>query len=76
MTDRGLPQRRITGFFLDEHGDWVARLECGHTRHVRHRPPWQVRPWTQTEAGRASRLGRRLGCARCAQERSREAGVS
>ena len=25
--------------------DWVAELECGHTQHVRHDPPWTNRPW-------------------------------
>ncbi|PYU03922.1 MAG: hypothetical protein DMG34_11865 [Acidobacteria bacterium] len=32
-------ERKILGFHQDEHRDWVADLECGHTRHVRHNPP-------------------------------------
>ena len=39
--------RRIAGFHQDELGDWVAELDCGHTQHVRHNPPWQLRPWPQ-----------------------------
>jgi hypothetical protein len=49
--------RRITGFRQDEHGDFIAVLECGHTQHVRHRPPWQIREWVTTEAGRNQKLG-------------------
>ena len=49
--------RRITGFHQDEHGDWVAELECGHQQHMRHQPPWQLRPWVMTAAGRASFIG-------------------
>ncbi len=37
-------ERRITGFRQDEHGDWVAELECGHLQHVRHHPLWTNRP--------------------------------
>ena len=47
-----LIQRRIVGYHQDQLGDWVAELECGHGQHVRHDPPWQVREWVTTEAGR------------------------
>lgn len=60
-------KRRITGFLQDELGDWVARLECGHTQHVRHDPPWTNRPWVTTVAGRQSRLGEVLECKLCGQ---------
>ena len=33
----------IVGFHKDEEDDWVADLACGHTQHVRHNPPWQLR---------------------------------
>jgi hypothetical protein len=59
------PDRRIVGFHQDEEGHWVAELECGHTQHVRHSPPWQVRLWVLTEAGRAGRLGTVLPCRLC-----------
>lgn len=57
--------RKITGFHLDEEGDWVADLVCGHGQHVRHDPPWQVREWVTTPEGRASRIGVELDCLHC-----------
>jgi len=64
--------RHIVRFHQDEVGDWVADLECGHTQHVRHDPPWQQRPWVITEAGRAEHVGTTLLCVLCAQERLRQ----
>jgi hypothetical protein len=58
-------KRAITGFHKDEKDDWVAELECGHTQHVRHDPPWQLRPWVVTEEGRKLRLGTYLNCKEC-----------
>lgn len=55
----------IVGYHQDSEGHWVARLACGHQQHVRHDPPWIQRPWVVTEAGRASVLGRLLGCRKC-----------
>lgn len=57
--------RRIAGFHQDEHQDWVAELECRHNQHVRHQPPFQLRPWVVTAAGRQSRLGIELECRKC-----------
>jgi hypothetical protein len=57
--------RRIVGFHQDENRDWVADLECGHRQHVRHDPPFQMRPWVITEEGRRSRLGIELACKKC-----------
>jgi len=57
--------RHITGFHRDDKGDWVAELDCLHTQHVRHRPPFQERPWVLTEAGRAEHLGSELECPLC-----------
>jgi hypothetical protein len=70
------PERRITGFHLDEQEDWVAELECGHGQHVRHRPPWINRPWVTTPEGRASRLGETLRCKKCADIDAREPAKS
>jgi len=56
---------RIVDFHIDDAGDWVADLECGHSQHVRHNPPWFQRPWVTTPGGRASMLGHRLWCKRC-----------
>lgn len=61
-----MAERRIIGFWQDEEQDWIADLECGHSQHVRHTPPWQVRPWVLTPEGRAGRLGTRLSCRACA----------
>jgi hypothetical protein len=60
--------RKIVAFHQDEHGDWVADLACGHTRHVRHRPPWELRPWVITGQGRQQKLGSTLDCKKCAEE--------
>ena len=57
--------RTITGFRLDDLRDWVADLDCGHAQHVRHRPPFVIRPWVVSGAGRASMLGTALDCVRC-----------
>jgi len=65
-------ERRITGFHQDDEGDWVAELECGHTQHVRHDPPWQVRDWVMTEQGRAGRVGTGLECGTCRSALSAE----
>jgi hypothetical protein len=58
-------ERTIADFHQDEHGDWVADLDCGHTRHVRHNPPWILRPWVLTEEGRAQFIGQKLNCVKC-----------
>ena len=63
---------KIVGFHQDEEHHWVADLECGHTQHVRHDPPWQVRTWVTTPEGRASRLGTELECVKCVQEEQEE----
>jgi tellurite methyltransferase len=57
--------RQIVGFHEDSLGDWVAELSCFHARHVRHRPPFDLRPWVVTSSGRASRVGSTLECVYC-----------
>jgi tellurite methyltransferase len=57
--------RSIIGFSLDAEGDWVAELSCGHRQHIRHKPPWQVRPWLLSEEGRREHLGATLVCVNC-----------
>jgi Protein of unknown function (DUF3565) len=66
MIPRAAIPRRIVGFRRDERGDWVAELDCGHTQHVRHDPPWQSRPWVVTPEGRSARIGTTLHCVLCA----------
>jgi hypothetical protein len=58
-------ERRITGFRQDPEQHWIAELECGHSQHVRHTPPWEVRPWVLTQEGRVGRLGTLLPCRQC-----------
>lgn len=58
-------RRKIIGFHQDEEQHWVADLECGHTQHVRHDPPWQNRSWVIDEKKRASHIGRTLRCHVC-----------
>ena len=57
--------RTIIGYHQDEEGDWVASLNCGHRQHVRHKPPFFERPWTQTAAGREERKKSPLECPLC-----------
>jgi tellurite methyltransferase len=58
-------QRAMRGFHQDAEGHWVAELSCGHGQHVRHQPPFTLRPWVLTEQGRAERIGQCLECVAC-----------
>ena len=58
-------RRDIVAFSRDEEGEWVAELSCGHRQHVRHRPPFQLRPWVVDAAGRAGRIGTPIECPLC-----------
>lgn len=60
--------RRIVRFERDDAGEWVADLECGHRVHIRHDPPWQIRPWVLDDATRATKVGTAIECGRCATE--------
>lgn len=59
------PTAHIVGFEQDDDQQWVAQLACGHTRHVRHDPPFRVAEWVTTEAGRAEKLGAPMPCQFC-----------
>jgi hypothetical protein len=61
-------ERKILGYHQDDEGHWVAELECGHTQHVRHNPPWTNRPWVTTPEGRQKALGTPLNCRKCDAE--------
>jgi tellurite methyltransferase len=58
-------QTAITGFHRDEAGEWVAELACGHTQHMRHRPPWQNRAWVSSDSERLQRVGAAIDCSLC-----------
>ena len=64
----GVP-RKIVDFHLDEAGEWVAELECGHEEHVRHNPPWTIRPWITTPQDRLEHLEQHLECMSCNQSK-------
>jgi len=61
-------QRAIVGFHQDAEGDWVAELACGHERHVRHRPPFQLSEWVVDPERRRRRVGTPLECGVCEQD--------
>ena len=65
MTPAGVA-RRIVGFAQDDEGHWFLTLDCGHTQHVRHDPPWQVRAWVLRPEARAAKVGTGWDCAVCA----------
>lgn len=58
-------ERAMIGFHQDGEGHWVADLVCGHTQHVRHQPPFTLRPWVLTPESRAERVGQCLDCLAC-----------
>ena len=58
-------QRQITDFRQDADGDWIADLDCGHHRHVRHNPPWESHPWVLEAGSRRAHLGGFLECGLC-----------
>jgi Protein of unknown function (DUF3565) len=43
-------------------------LECGHSQHVRHDPPWTMREWVLRDEERAVRIGSAMECKRCDEE--------
>jgi hypothetical protein len=43
----------IVGYRQDEEKNWVAELSCGHSRHMRHRPPFVERWWASTRSPQA-----------------------
>jgi Protein of unknown function (DUF3565) len=61
-------KQRIVGYQQDEERHWVAVLECHHTQHLRHNPPWTNRPWVMTDEGRERHIGAVLNCKKCATE--------
>jgi len=69
-------EQAIIGYHKDEENDWVAELECGHNQHVRHNPPWTLRPWAVTEEGREAHLGNILDCKKCDRNEPKDFEIS
>ena len=63
------PAGLIVGFHQDEEQHWVATLDCGHTRHFRHKPPFHNAPWTQSKEGREDMLQTPVPCPPCRMPR-------
>lgn len=61
-------KRKIIGFHQDDYREWIADLECGHTQHVRHEPPFQDRAWVLTSEGRAKFIGAPVVCKLCSEK--------
>lgn len=60
-------QTTLIGFRQDASGEWIAEFACGHGQHMRHQPPWQLRPWVTTEEGRNGQIGTSIDCSQCSQ---------
>jgi hypothetical protein len=52
--------KKIVGFHMDVNRDWVADLECGHQKHVRHDPPYTEHHWVTTAQGRIEHRNSRV----------------
>lgn len=58
-------RRTIVEVEVEGPGAVVVTLDCGHRRHVRHRPPFEVHPWVLDARQRAARVGAEIECGRC-----------
>lgn len=45
----------------------VLRLDCGHDRHVHHRPPLSSHAWVEDDMACEARVGQAIECLRCGQ---------
>lgn len=62
------PVPRIITSWRREAADVVVlRLDCGHDRHVHHRPPWSSHAWATDDAATEARVGHPIECLRCGQ---------
>ncbi len=65
MTTPRIVPRTIVAFTRDQANEHVAWLDCGHRRHIRHRPPLSSYPWIDDEHERTAHLGASIECGRC-----------
>jgi tellurite methyltransferase len=66
-------RRTLDHLERDGDGNWIARLDCGHSLPVRHDPPGVEQPWLLDEQGRAAAIGIVLDCGPCDERRWPEA---
>ncbi len=59
--------RGIVAWRREEPSSVVLTLDCGHPRHVRHRPPLSQHPWVLDDSTVQSRVGETIECLRCGQ---------
>ncbi|MEL6821541.1 MAG: DUF3565 domain-containing protein [Calditrichota bacterium] len=58
-------QCKILRFHKDEKGDWIVDLDCGHSRHMRHDPPWSNMDWIHSSEARWDRMQKPIECTEC-----------
>jgi|GEM_PF-893351 len=58
-------QCKIIRFHKDEKGDWIVDLDCGHSRHMRHDPPWSNMDWIHSSEARWDRMQQPIECRSC-----------
>lgn len=68
----GIPRKMLSITHDGGDGDvgadaWIASLDCGHRRHIRHRPPLSSFPWINDAESRDAHIGQMIECDRCAQ---------
>lgn len=61
----GIPRTMLS--FSPDGDAWIASLDCGHNRHIRHRPPLSSFAWIDDPEGRDAHVGQLIECGRCAQ---------
>ena len=61
-------QQPIVSYHKGDEDHWVANLSCGHSQHVRHRPPWEIRNWVTSQQGRDAMLGYNLDSKLCERD--------
>jgi hypothetical protein len=57
--------RRIVAVRDESESACIVELECGHSRHVRDRPPLESYPWVRDPVQRRARIGTTIECGRC-----------
>lgn len=67
--------RRIIAVRDESESSCIVELECGHSRHVRDRPPFESYPWVRDPVQRSARVGTEIECGICdAADEDRGAG--